>query len=93
MTLAVRFDDVAAVELAAVATWYDQKRPGHGSRFLLEVERLLALSADQPSMGRTAPPPPGARRLLVRRFPVALRYVVEGDVLRVLVVEHQAAAS
>lgn len=90
MSLAVTFDERAAAAFAAAASWYDEQRPGLGARFVLEVEHVLTLAAEQPGMGAPLRRPKGARRLLVDGFPYALRYLVRGSELRVLVVAHQA---
>jgi plasmid stabilization system protein ParE len=58
-----------------------------GVAFIVEFERCASLLAEKPMQG--APFRRDMRRLLMRRFPYCLFYVVQGPKLRVLAIAHQ----
>src|SRR5574341_1164690 len=65
----------AEADLDAAFTWYEQQRPGLGSEFLAEVAYTFSQVEESPKRypvirGMT-------RRVLVRRFPYAVFYVLE----------------
>src|SRR5574341_869742 len=76
----------AEADLDAAFTWYEQQRPGLGSEFLAEVAYTFSQVEESPKRypvirGMT-------RRVLVRRFPYAVFYVLEPDVIAVTAVMH-----
>jgi plasmid stabilization system protein ParE len=73
-------------DLAEAFTWYERQRPGLGSEFLAEVARVLEVIEHAPERyaivrGRT-------RRVLVHRFPYAVFYILDPDLIAVSAVMH-----
>jgi plasmid stabilization system protein ParE len=78
----------AVAEVQAAAEWYEAERPGLGSRFLNELKaRLLAL-AESPEAYAPWKIDPRFRVGSLRRFPYAVFFRIEGDVVRVFAVAH-----
>ncbi len=76
----------AEADLADAQDWYERQRQGLGAEFLLCVEEVLARIDRTPEMyGEVYR---GVRRALTRRFPYAVYYRVEEDVVVVLGVFH-----
>jgi plasmid stabilization system protein ParE len=76
----------AQAGLAESFVWYEDQRSGLGSEFFAEVARVLAVIERTPQLfpilrGQT-------RRALVRRFPFAIFYVLDPDVIAVTAVMH-----
>lgn len=77
MSKPVRVEDAARNELRAVVAWYEDKQPGLGEEFFVEVERILQLIERHPGLGVSVPRVPierGTRRLPLRRFPYTVVY-------------------
>lgn len=79
-----RFLPQAREELAAAVLYYDQEFPGLGQDLAREARRLCLLVAETPLAGPELRP--GIRRRLLRRFPYALPYTLEGDSVLVVAV-------
>ena len=80
------FEDEARADLADAFIWYEAQRSGLGSEFLAEVALVLASIERNPPAyqvirGET-------RRALVRRFPFAVFYVSDPEVVAVTAVMH-----
>ena len=76
----------ARADLAEAFVWYEAQRLGLGSEFLAEVAIVLERIEDLPEAfavirGET-------RRALVHRFPYAVFYVLDPDVVAVTAVMH-----
>lgn len=76
----------AEADLDAAFMWYEGQRPGLGSEFLAEVAYTFSQVEDSPERypvirGMT-------RRVLVRRFPYAVFYVLEPELVAVTAVMH-----
>ena len=82
--MTVSFHPLAERELNDAAHYYDRQNPGLGAAFLDEVERSCADIASFPQAGAIVEGP--IRRRLVRRFPYALLYTVQADIIRILAV-------
>lgn len=78
-------------DLADSASWYDDKRPGLGSEFLLSIEAALAAIEEMPKSFPVVGL--GARRALLKRFPYAIYFKVEANVVLVVAVVHTARSS
>ncbi len=78
-------------ELSAAANWYEDRTPGLGDDFAVEVLRALESIEDAPE---TSPAWPGVRhnptvhRFLLSDFPFALPYVVLKERIVVLAIAH-----
>ena len=76
----------AAADIDEAYRWYENRRAGLGEEFLREVEAVrerILLSPDTfPVMHRQT------RRVLLRRFPYAMYYRVDGDLVIVVACMH-----
>jgi len=82
----LQFHPDAERELEDAADFYDRARPGLGTDFLEEVERVTRRILAHP---QSAPLARGlTRRAVVTRFPYAVLYVVITDGVRVNAVAH-----
>jgi len=86
----VRFRSEAVEDVEAAKAWYNEQRDGLGDAFVLALESAVRLVVEFPE----AFPEIAARhrRALLRRFPFALYYRVEGDVVEVLACLHQSVS-
>ncbi|HWP36682.1 MAG TPA: type II toxin-antitoxin system RelE/ParE family toxin [Gemmatimonadales bacterium] len=73
-------------DLDAAFVWYEEQRPGLGSEFLAEVAHTLALIEEAPE--RYPVLRGSTRRALVRRFPYAVFYIVDPELIAVTAVMH-----
>jgi plasmid stabilization system protein ParE len=81
-----RFLEPAERELEKAAGYYEDQASGLGSDFL---DRVAAALADIAQFPQRWPVVRGAmRRRLIRRFPYALLYDVDGDEVVILAVMH-----
>lgn len=67
----------AETDLRAVRDWYETQRAGLGDAFLIEVRHAIEWLTDQPE--RRPIYYRGFRRLITRRFPYKLFYLLEHD--------------
>ncbi len=86
MNLPIRLRAAAVAEIEEAYDWHEEKLPGLGSAFLHRVDEALEGAAEQPEQhverhGRI-------RRVLLRRFPYGLFYVVDDDAIAVLALFH-----
>jgi plasmid stabilization system protein ParE len=86
----VRIQSHAEAEAGQAAEWYESQQPGLGVEFLLELDAAIERAVEIPLA--YAPIYQGARRVLVRRFPFAVYFVYEHDVVEVFGVLHQQRA-
>lgn len=75
--IAVEFLSAAHEELLTAADRYDSEAPGLGADFIDEVERALGRIASFAEHG--SPYLAGTRRVLLRRFPFSVVYVLESS--------------
>lgn len=76
----------ADLDVAATFDWYEHEQPGLGHEFLDELRATYGRVADGPLTYQHLRS--GIRRALVRRFPYAVYFSVENDVVVVLAVLH-----
>lgn len=74
------------LDVAATFDWYENEAAGLGQEFLEELRATYDRIADGPLAYRELRS--GIRRGLLRRFPYAVYFAVEGDVVVVLAVLH-----
>ncbi len=86
MSLRIHFRPEARAELVEAWAWYEEQRPGLGDDLVACVEAAISKAARQPEA--YAHVYEGVRRVLVRRFPYGVFYVVEDGELLVLAVAH-----
>ncbi len=76
----------AQEDLAGAFAWYEAQRAGLGSEFLAEVAHTLSAIEEAPER---YPILRGAtRRTLVRRFPYAVFYILDPELIAVTAVMH-----
>lgn len=82
----VIFIEEADPELTSAITWYEDRRPGLGMDFLDTVDAAVAAIRTRPE---SFPKVHGEiRRVLLRRFPYAIHFLLELDSIVVLSVFH-----
>jgi toxin ParE1/3/4 len=82
----VRIQPRAKSQMAEAHDWYEARREGLGQEFLDEVARTLQLIGQNPTLhpihhGRI-------RRVMTRRFPYLVFYLVDDDAAVVVAVLH-----
>lgn len=88
MTLQVSFRQAARTEFIEAAAWYESKRPLLGVEFVAEIERCVALAAEQPQLHAVAYR--GLRRVICRRFPYGIYFRVTAQRIVVMAVFHSS---
>jgi plasmid stabilization system protein ParE len=83
----VEFLPAAADELMEAADIYETDVRGLGHEFMLEVERVIGVLTEFPSLGEKLDEI--HRRIPLRRFPYALIFRSDTDVIRVVAVAHR----
>ncbi len=78
----------AETELAEAFDWYEQRVPGLGSDLLVAVDAALDSVLSNPFQHPVIYR--GVRRILTRRFPYQVLFVVEANVVTVIAVFHGA---
>jgi len=81
----------AEAEADEAAAWYEEEQPGLGIEFLLELDAAIERAAESPLA--YAPVFLDARRVLTRRFPFAVYFVYERDIVEVFAILHQRRAT
>ena len=83
---AVTFSSAARAELIEAQDWYEGEAPGLGRRFREAIDAVVGRMSENP---RQFPEVfRSTRRALVRRFPYALFFVIEGETLFVIACFH-----
>lgn len=76
----------ARAELVEAWAWYEARRAGLGDSMVTCVEAAVAMAARTPEAFQVVHGE--VRRVLLRRFPYGVYYVVEDDALVVLAIAH-----
>ncbi len=76
----------AEADLAGAFSWYEDKRPGLGYDFLLQVEAGLKFIERMPETHPIGYK--GTRKHLIKRFPYKIVYILEHKTAVVLAVLH-----
>ena len=79
---------VVELDIEAAFEWYEGEEQGLGFEFLEELRAAYFRILDHPFGYQDLRS--GIRRTLTRRFPYAIYFLVEGDVIIVLAVLHTA---
>ena len=82
----VRFRSEAAQDVVEAFSWYESQRPGLGAQFEAAVDHAVSLLRRLPQAGPVVHRE--VRRILLRRFPYAVYYLLNQDVIDVLAVMH-----
>ena len=83
----VEFFPLAQFELQEAAAHYEGKVQGLGDDFILEVERVVGVLTELPSLGEKLDPV--HRRIPLRRFPYALIFRRDAETIRIVAVAHR----
>lgn len=83
----VGFHPAADVEFRAAASYYESRLAGLGEEFIAEMEHVLTLLEEFPTLGSSFDS--AHRRLSLRRFPFALIYRLDPEDLSVIAVAHE----
>lgn len=86
MSLPVTFHRAARAEFIEAAAWYEAQRSNLGVEFITEIERCVALAAEQPQLYAVVHK--NIRRVTAERFPYSVYFRVEQRRLVVLAVFH-----
>ena len=78
----------AEEDLAVAFDWYEAQQPGLGEEFVAEIERVISRIAVLPLAGPVVHK--DVRRLLPKRFPYAVLYVVSEDQVRIALTEQHS---
>lgn len=89
--MTVRFRSEAASDVLLAREWYDGQRPGLGDDFVRSLEQVIDLVSELPEAYPEIAV--GLRRALLGRFPYAVYYRLEGDVLDVVACLHTRRSS
>lgn len=73
--------------MAEAASWYECQRPDLGIEFIFEIDAAIDRAAESPEIYEELYL--GIRRVLLRRFPYAVYFLFEPDVVDVIAVLHQ----
>jgi plasmid stabilization system protein ParE len=82
----VRFRSEAASEVLLAREWYDSQSPGLGKEFVQALERVIDLISDLPEAFPEIGV--GVRRALLGRFPYAVYYRLDSDLIEVIACLH-----
>ena len=78
----------ASLELTEAVRWYEERRPGWGSRVFDSVTDALTLIEAYSEIGSVRQGPFSARQFRVRGFPYVIVYRVRSDDIYVVAVAH-----
>ena len=77
----VRIRPGATADVDDAVEWYEAQRAGLGSEFVLELDAAIERAALNPDV--YAVQYQGARRVLLRRFPYSVYYLIEAGAIEV----------
>ena len=80
----------AEADLGKAAVWYDSREPGLGLDLMSEVHSAIARALKSPQSFMRLRRSPEVRRVLTRRFPYRIFFIVRPDALVVFAVLHAA---
>ena len=91
MTRTVVIEPEADEDLARAFAWYEQTGPGMGHAFIDAMREAVARLTGTPDGSTTVPGAPSnhvVRRVFARKFPYAIIFVVNGDMVYVVAFAH-----
>jgi hypothetical protein len=66
----------AEADILEAALWYDEKEPGLGVDLVLEVRSAIRRATEDPAIHLQLRKQPEVRRILARRFPYRIFFIV-----------------
>jgi plasmid stabilization system protein ParE len=82
--------DEAEADITEAALWYDEREAGLGLELTLEVRAAIRRAVENPLHHLLLRKRPEVRRILARRFPYRIFFVVRDDAIVVFAVIHAA---
>ncbi len=76
----------AEADAESARAWYEDESPTAAARFMAEFNRVADSIFEHPDRWPQAEP--GTRRALLRKFPFAIYYIVDPDMVMILSVAH-----
>ena len=86
--LIVRYE--AEADITEAALWYEQQEAGLGLELTLEVRAAMERAVERPLLHLLLRRRPEVRRVLSRRFPYRIIFIVRDDAIVVFAVLHAA---
>jgi len=80
----------AEADITDCVEWYDSREPGLGLKFISEVYLAIARALESPESFTRVRRNPIVRRVLTRRFPYRIFFIVRPDAIIVFAVLHAA---
>jgi plasmid stabilization system protein ParE len=80
----------AEADIAGAADWYEAQQAGLGVEFVAEAKRAIRWAASHPLVNRLMRREPEVRRVLMKRFPYRVFYIVRPHAVVVFAVLHGA---
>ncbi len=80
----VKFHSEARTEFFVAAEYYESKVAGLGEEFIYEIEKVLIIIQQYPSIGTKITP--SERRFLTNRFPYGIIYNVKDELITILAI-------
>jgi toxin ParE1/3/4 len=84
----LRFHEGASAEAEAAVRWYNERVPGLGGDFRVELVNAVERIIGTPEAWPISAYDPRARQYLLARFPYSVVYVVAGETVVVAAVAH-----
>lgn len=80
----------AEADLTEATSWYEEREPGLGLELLIDVGSAMRRAMENPLLYRLFRLEPEVRRVLARRFPYRIFFIVRPDALIVFAILHAA---
>lgn len=80
--------DEAEADLTEAALWYDERETGLGLELAIEVRAAIGRAVENPLHHLLLRHRPEVRRVLARRFPYRIFFIVRDDAIVVFAVIH-----
>ena len=80
----------AEVDITDAAVWYESRQSGLGLELISEIQAAIERALNDPEIFSRLRDKPPVRRVLARRFPYRVFYIVRPDALVVFAVLHAA---
>ncbi len=80
----------AEADITAAALWYDEREAGLGLELMLEIRAAIRRAVENPLLYPLLRKHPEVRRVLARRFPYRIFFIIRGDAIVVFAALHAA---
>ena len=87
MTYSLIVEPAAEQDLHQAYRWYQKQRKGLGDEFLLEFDSSLSKICENPFANLIIYK--NVHRFLIRRFPYGIFYIVEGESIFIIAIQHK----